>query len=827
MTQLAKSIKTAIPSGGSPLQKENTLCIVSFFLILLCSLLSSDISGQDKIPSSPRVTITGKVIDQRLGEPVPYATVILKSKKLNKTITGDIADDDGSFEIKEGLEGDFILEVQYIGYKTYSKEISISSINKEESKRKEIDLGIIQILEAIEELDEVIITAERSTIEQKIDRKVINVGKDLAILGVTAADIMVNVPSVDIDQDGSILLRGNKNVRILIDGKPSNIDSKQLLQQIPSNSIKRIELITNPSAKYNPEGMSGIINIVLNRSAKMGFNGNVNFGLNAGIKSRYNGALDFNYRTGKFNIYGNYGTKMGKSPLEGFIERLDEQSAEIWSSETNGITHLGKFGVDLYLDDQNTISVYTNQSGLNNKVFGNTDISFEGNSTYLGQRYDSERDNNTGTYNLDYTHDFDKKGHTIEVEADYNTYRGKETTEFRFRDDDLLTLHRDDVDDDRTNTTLNLDYTNPLTDKSKLELGAEARLQRIDNTYNTTSLNLKDSYYSYDRNIHSLYGTYGKSFKKWAYQVGVRLEKYEVVGTFNQAEESNDVFRNEIFSAYPSAYVTYTPDDKTQKNSYQISYSRRVDRPGLGQINPIRAWSSARVTNVGNPKLIPQFTNSIEFNYTRGLEKGSFITSVFYRKIKDEITRFAFTDPQDPTRILFSYNNYRNNSAYGFEISGNYKLTEWWSFNTSFDLYSQMQKGVTEDELEEVENILYNIKMNHSFNATDKLIFQLIGLYRGANENLQYVTGAYYFMNIGARYSFLKGKGTINLSFNDILKTQQFSFDATQPIRQVGEFNSDTETISLGLSYRFGGGKNKALKRKNRDRNEKSGGGFL
>ncbi len=763
-------------------------------------------------------TIKGQVLDKELKEPISYATIIVKTKNQAKILTGSSSNEKGNFEVKNVAYGQILVEFQFIGYKTVVKEITLNS--------KTTNIGIIELEQESEALEGVLIVAERSTIEQRIDRKIINVGKDLTTAGASAADIMNNIPAVSIDQDGNLSLRGNDNVRVLLDGKPTNISASQLLQQIPSTSIKKIELITNPSAKYNPEGMSGIINIVLHKNSNLGLNGSINTGLVVWDNVQYNGSTTLNYRTGKFNVYGNYGLNSRKRRVLGTIFRQQDDSNEKWNSASNSDSHLFKAGLDFFIDDKNTLSFYTNQNIFNSDVLGINDVLFNNQTAFINQVYDSNRDNTNASYNLDYKHLFAKDNHSIELEVDYNTFRGGELSDFSIKDEMMTTNYTDDIDNIRNNTIINLDYINPFSEQTTLELGAEARIQNIDNTFITSNTNSANSNYKYDRNIYSFYTTYNKTIGKWAYQIGARLENYKVKGIFDKNNSNRELFQDEIFSIYPSAFLKFTPDLETQKNAYQISFSRRVDRPGLDQINPIRVWSSARVTNVGNPNLRPQFTNSIEANYTRKLKRGSITTGVFYRAISNEITRFAFRDPQLPSRILFSYDNYQDNTAYGFEVSGNYRPTNWWNFNTSVDLYAQTQKGIAENEAIAVDNVLYNIRMTNNFKINKKITLQLFGLYRGANDNLQYQTKAFYFVNAGARYSFAKRKGTFSLNMNDIFKTQQFSFEGNRPIVQVGEFSWNSRTLYFGLSYRFGG-KNKSVSRKKRISNEKKGNDFL
>ena len=263
------------------------------------------------------------------------------------------------FEIKEIPLGKSNLEVQYIGFKTFSKEINITNDNRE------INLGTILLNEDSATLDEVVIRAETSTVVQKVDRKVINVGKDLTASGTTASELLNNVQSVSVDsQTGVVSLRGNENVRILVDGKPTNISAAQLLKQIPSTSIKSIELITNPSAKYNPEGMSGIINIILNKNANMGFNGSLDTGVTGGHYVRYNTSTNMNYKTGKVNFFGNYGFNGGDNYNFGFVNRADANRLQNFIFKNNNQSHLVKVGADIYLDKKKLCLFTPHKVGL-------------------------------------------------------------------------------------------------------------------------------------------------------------------------------------------------------------------------------------------------------------------------------------------------------------------------------------------------------------------------------------------------------------------------------------------------------------------------------
>ncbi|HRV54382.1 MAG: TonB-dependent receptor [Flavobacteriaceae bacterium] len=817
---------------------KKLLTTLTIFFISLAVSAQNSVTSFDK-----KGTITGKVIDATLSEPLPYVTIVVKNIN-GETITGSITDDNGEFKINDLPDGKMNVSVQFIGYKTQTKEINITS------DTKNINLGTFVLEEEATGLDEVTVVAEVSTIEQKIDRKVVNVGKDLTTAGATASDIMNNIPSVNVDQQsGNISLRGNENVRVMVDGKLSNVPVAQLLKQIPSTSIKQIELITNPSAKYNPEGMSGIINIILHKNTNIGFNGNINLGVTKEINARFNSSIDMNYRNGKFNLYGNYGNNIGKSANYGQVLRTSDDLLQEFDFGNNNKSHLYKVGLDFYLDDKNTFSIFTNQNLYDGKGTGTTDITY-GDDTMTRQLFDNETDNVSSQYNFAYRHDFKKDGERLDVEADYNDFSQDEKADFRFVNIDFPPNYLDFVNTDRDQTTINIDYTNPLSESTKLEAGLEARLFNSDILYNSTGQSFTEdgdivptpgTDFTYSRDIYSAYVTYGKNYEKWSYQVGLRAE---TVAVDNNAKQYNDdgttedfKFENDYFQIYPSAFFTYTP---SEKNTFQLSYSRRVDRPGVDQVNPIREWSTPLISSYGNPELEPQFTNSLEVNYTRNLKKGSITAGVFYRIIEDEINRALYVDRIDLDKTILTFDNFENTSAYGIELSSNYRPTKWWSLNASFDLYSQKSKGISEElntaegqaptvndivaKKVEVDNLVWNVRMNNNFSITKDLTFSLFGMYRGMQKGIQFERQPMYFVNTGLRYNFMQN-ATVSFNYNDIFNTMKFEFESDRPYPSKGEFNWESNSWYVGLSYRFGGNKYRAVQRKNRDNNEKSGGG--
>lgn len=824
-------------------------------VFLLCAfLLSISVSANPTDHSETKDgSISGRVMDATLNLPLPYVNVIIKNAS-NETITGSITKDDGTFDIKKIPEGKIIVSIQYIGFKTISKTIEIGK------KVYDIKLGDIFLEEDVANLDEVTVVAEVTTIQQKVDRKVINVGKDLTTAGPTASDIMNNIPSINVDQQtGNISMRGNENVRVMVDGKYSNVPIAQLLKQIPSSSIKQIELITNPSAKYDAEGMSGIINIILHKNTNIGFNGNLNVGLTKEIYAKFNGSLDMNYRNGKFNFYGNFGSNSGKYLNEGIITRLDDNSMQKFDILNGNNSQLYKLGVDFYLNDTNTLSFFTNQNLSDGKGSGTSTIQYVNQPIGL-QFFNTESENISSQYNGVFKHKFKKEGEKLDFEVDYSIFDEDEFINNKFQDFIFPPDYSDFTNTDRNQTTINIDYENPLSEKAKLEFGAEVRLFNTNIDYYSTGLSVNENQdgipnngdefiptpatdFDYTRNIYSLYATYGKTFEKWSYQLGLRAESVqEDANALRQLQNSaeNTTFKNDYFQAYPSAFFTYSPSDK---NSYQMSYSRRVDRPGIQQVNPIREFSTPLISSYGNTELQPQFTNSFELNYTRKMELGSITGGVFYRLVQDEINRAVFIDPIDINKTILTYDNFDNTTAYGLEVSSNLKPLKWWNFNLSFDLYSRAQKGITEflsvpteiatpddivRETVEVNNVVYNFRMFNNFSVTKKLNLSIFSMYRGKEDGLQFSSKPMFMVNTGLRYSFMEDqRATFSFNYSDIFNTAKYEFEGDRPTPMTGRFNWESNTWNIGFSYRFGGNQYRALQRKSRDKNENSGSGGL
>ncbi|MFN3755614.1 MAG: TonB-dependent receptor domain-containing protein [Flavobacterium sp.] len=768
--------------------------------------------------------ITGKVLDKNSGAPLSYVTVVVK--QYNEIVTGSITDEKGVFTIKGLAWQSFELEVQFMGYTTQKIPIQLSS------KSKSLDLGVISLEEEVVVLNNVEVVGEKSTIVQKIDRKVVNVGVDLINAGPTASDMLNNIPSVSVDpQNNSVTLRGNSNVRIFIDGKPTNLSASQVLQQIPSASIKQIELITNPSAKYNPEGMSGIINIILHKNANLGFNGSVNAGANFAITPKGNASVEMNYRVNKVNFYTNYSINNGIWRNEGFIRtessfNEDNSNLSDFYIRNHNNNNFWKGGMDYYLNDKSTLSFFTVQSFFNNRSYFATDVSyFNGVNPDVTQIFEAYNKGSNQIYNLGYKLKFDNPMQTLDIEVNYN--RNKTPEDSQFYDGNRNLLQTNQIENIGDNLIINADFVLPVGETAKWELGLESRFDGTNNEFDRNFTAFSD--FEYKRNIQSAYANFGKQSGAWSYQLGVRLENYIAEALFNQVDETPGTFKDEIFTFYPSAFLTY---EASEKNSFNLSYSRRVDRPSIGQVNPIRDWASPTIDQVGNPELRPQFTNSVEFNFTRKIKTGSITSGVFFRYVNDLISQVVLTSPFDQNKRLLTYDNFDNNTQYGIEVSGNLNLEKWWSLNFGVDSYFRNAKGIVENqqrELEEktVDAILFNARMNHTFTVNKDFRIIWFTMYRGGVDDIQFNNELMWRTDLGFRYNILNGKGSIGMRFNDMFNTMRARFNSVTPDDVRGQFRWESRMLNVNFNYRFGSGDNKAMQRKQRDRNETQGGGLF
>lgn len=743
-----------------------------------------------------QATVNGVIKDSN-GIVVPYASIEFYTQgETQELIDGTMSDESGSFSIENLPFGDYELVITAVGFSEFSHFLQINQ-NIHSLETLELSSDFIE-LAAVE------IRGETSQYRTEIDKRVVDVGKDLVSAGADAAAVLNNIPSVNVDQQtGQLSLRGNENVKVMLDGKPTNIPAEQLLKQLPSNAISKVEIITNPSAKYDPEGNSGIINIITYKNQRKGYHLAVDLGLTQGRKTRHNTGLNANFNTGNFNFFGNYNGSFGKNRFEGNIDNYDSKLNQFIDNTYRSKVHIFKAGLDWFISDKSELTLYTNQyyhkgnSDADANVFdGNTNHLFLNSS--IGRGIYKNQD-----YNLNFKQSFDKDDHNLVLDAVYATSNHDDR---RYFDDTFPVAEYSEYrHGDKSSLRINLDYTNPISETGKIEAGLQYRYNDDDNNLLSDQEIEEGSIvftpninFGLKRDIYSAYLNYGQKFGKLSMQLGVRAEQVEDRVRFDVAPTTSGQFKNDYFELYPSVFFTY---QLTEKDQLSLNYSRRVDRPRADQMSPVPEWTTSTMINKGNPDLKPQFTNSVELGYLKSIRGGSINAVVFYRRIEDNIFRTVDLNPENENIIVQKYVNYNSTESYGLELSANYRPIRWWSFNASFDAFSNELFYDTQRK----QSFQWNARANNNFTINKQLSIQNFFMYRGKFEFIQGESMPMWRLDLGARYSFMNGKATLSARVTDIFKTFYSEVNLTNPVNGKGKFQWESQTVYVGFSFNIGG----------------------
>ncbi|MFT5617855.1 MAG: iron complex outermembrane receptor protein [Arenicella sp.] len=806
--------------------------------------------GKREMPSIGR--LVGEIVDEA-GKPVEYATVALMHLR-DSSLTGAITDAKGKFEITEIKLGRHELKVSFIGYETYVQNPIALSPRAEAGIDQ--NLGSIAIKPSAAMIEAVEVSAERDIMEMSLDKKVFNVDKNITATGGSATDVLQNVPSVSVDIDGNVSLRGSENVNILIDGKPSGLTgaSRQaILEQIPAATIERIEVITNPSAKYDADGTAGIINIVTKKNGVKGLNGSVT--VNVGTRDKYNATGLLNYRKGKWNHSFNYSYRYDPRFREGtnfrenlFLSELGTvDSATFLNQVTDGnqnrTSHLFKFGTDYSIDNKNTLSMsvlYNQNSRGRDELINYEFLDGSRATTQLNTRNTEENsDRESVDFNLGYSKDFNKKGQNLSVEMRYSDTWGSQLGEFveQYRDgnnnslpDTTDLVQRNLADNSSNITTIQIDYVNPVSKTKKYEFGYKSILRNIlndfqfedfdESTQNYIPSALLNNEFDYSEDVHAAYVNYSQGFGKLSLQAGLRAEQ-----TFTQSDlvTTGETFENDYFSLFPSGYLSYNPTDKDE---WRIGYSRRVNRPRTRQLNPFRNNSDLQNVREGNPFLLPEYIDSYEVSYARNWDKISLTSTAYWREIHDMIR--SFRTVLDDQSILRSYVNLSGGRSYGLEMVMSGKVTKWWNLTLSTNVFqSEIDGSNIEADLNN-DAFTYSFRMNSNIDLPKDIKLQISTFYRAPFVTTQGEIQAFYSTSLALQRKILKGKGTVNVRLSDVFNNLRFKFDQEGTFLDEGtgftqsSYRKRESRIGyLSFSYRFG----KATSKKRRKGGRKGGGG--
>lgn len=773
-------------------------------------------------------SVTGIVVERGTNTPVQDVTVTLFKSEDSSKVGGANTDAAGMFVITGVPYGNYKLEVNLIGYGTaVVRGIVVSKDNPN------ANVNTISLRAGITETEEIVVETEKSAIEFKADRKIYNVDGQMVTQGGSAADVLKNIPSVSVDNDGNISLRGNTNVRITVDGKPFGLQGQNrstILQQIPANQIASIEVMTNPGAKFDAEGVSGVINIILKKSDNFGYNGSLQ--LNTGTQDKYTGSLNLNARQSDFNFYGNYDFRRFNSPVTGDVTRYNYIDPDAYyldqnnSAHSRNTNHFVKGGIDYNPNELNSMSLsgnYMNREGRRN-----------GNGHSLQQ-------NTAGITTLEYLSNSgeDRKGYTVDANFYYQRkWKDSKRTltgDFTFsrNDDDLNSfttetpitpvvpnpLNRLQTNDEKNNNFIGqVDLVNPFSETMKLEAGLKTTINDIDQDYITNDFNYTTNQFAvnpnftnrfkYTENVYAAYLSYSGSINDFSYVLGVRGEQTNTKGDL---VTTNQQFDQNYFDLFPSASLSQKLG-KTEEIS--LSYSRRIQRPQSWALNPFKQATDPLNYFSGNPNLKPQYTNSFELSFIKYLNTTTVTPSVFYRRTTDLIQRVRELLDSNVAGVTFA--NYAKESSYGVELIVNSQLFQFLNLNGSVSYFK------TESDAQNLTPGLVNSNSTWSGRASamatlpDYFNLMLSYFYSGEITFPQGNLAPFQSFDASISKDFFDKSLTLGFRFSDIFNTLNFKVNIVNDasFREDITFKRDSRTAFFNLTYRFGNYKDNKPKRR-------------
>tara|TARA_R110001606_G_scaffold399054_2_gene580245 strand:+ start:18784 stop:21195 length:2412 start_codon:yes stop_codon:yes gene_type:complete len=796
-----------------------------------------------KPSNATNITLTGKVVDAKTNQPLEYATIVLKDVKTQK-VTGGITDEKGSFSVQTP-KGTYDISIEFISFKTKKNLAQVITDNK--------DFGIIKLEEDASSLDEIVVVAEKSSVDIRLDKKIYNVGKDMTVKGGTAADVLDNVPSVDVDAEGAISLRGSENVRILIDGKPSalvGISGADALKQLPSDAIERIEVITSPSARYDSEGTAGILNIILRKGTATGFNGSVN--VTAGDPRNYQGAVNLNLRSEKINLFSNFGYSDNASPgvynsnityLEDGV--IDSTRIENRDNLRNRKGINANVGLEYFINKKSSITgtIFVRDSDGGDISTNNiSSFSAAGNNLYNSTRIQNETEiDKTLQFSLNYINNFNEKGHKLSFDLQHSA--NKENQSAIITDVFPETNSTDELSIDNL---LQADYVLPIGENAQFEAGYRGSFENLSSDYLVNAPNLDPIYdpsnnLEFIQNVNAFYTQFGSKINKFSYLLGLRAEMTNIdINLLN----TNESFVKKYTDFFPTVNFGY---EITEDQSFTLGYSRRLSRPRSYYLNPFENRASETVISKGNVDLDPTYTNSFDLGYLNRWDKLTLNSSIYYQHSINDIQRvnsqeIRIINGKETNILVRQPINLASEDRAGFEFTANYNASKKVRLSGSFNFFQFETKGeytydVTDPFTNEVTNITQNFdtKNNSWFTRFDAKITlpwdiqSQTGLnYRGARNEAQSDVDGILSVNLAFSKDILKEKGTLVLNVSDLFNSRKYNVTGYAPSRENPTnitdqtFQRRVRQISLNFSYRFN--QKKTQEKKNSGERQESGG---
>ena len=799
--------------------------IKKFILFICCCFTIATLFSQ-KLNTSNSIIISGKVIDSKSKQPLEYATIIIKNT-VTKDISGGVTNLDGSFSI-EIPKATYTIDVAFISFQSikFPKENIIS----------DKDLGVIKLSEATNGLDEIVIVAEKTTVDIRLDKKIFNIGKDLSIRGGNASDVLGNVPSVQVSVEGTVSLRGNENVTILIDGRPSalvGMNGAEALRQIPAEAIEKVEVITSPSARYDAEGTAGILNIILRKNKLIGFNGSLQ--LDLGFPARAGTAFNANWRTEKWNLFTNTGFRYNETPGNAFSDSdfLSNTAQNAKVTENRNFGRLGRsiftsFGAEYYLTENSSIIgniVFNggNDDDVNTNKIDRFNVLGDLNEATFRTESESESEQRI-QYTLDYVNNFDNNGKKLSINGQYSSEREdilNDITEIDTQVNLLNDLEQVLENQNENSGLLQIDYVNPVGENIQYEAGYRGNYRDIFNSFYLaeredfenngplipdTGLN---NSFNYEELINAAYVQYGQKFNRISLLVGLRYEHTSLEIVQEISTTKNKINYGKLFPTINLGFEFKDGENIT------LGYNRRIRRPRGRSLNPFPSRSSESNVYSGNIDLNPVITDAIDLGYLKRWDKFTISTSIYYNISNDNWERIQedtgmLTDNGDPITKRFPI-NLSTQERTGLELTLNYKPFKVWNINSDFNVYDVTSKGnytntstnVTQNF--DFKNTSYFIRLNQKITLPSAVDLQINTNYSGPSENAQTKSKGVFSLNIAASKDLFNEKASLSLNFSDVFNTRISQRKTIIPdfLEQYSEFQWREPQLRISFVYRF------------------------
>ena len=785
-------------------------------IALLCIFFLS-VSTLAQRPHRPQNTskymVTGKVFDRETQQALEYATLVFTPKR-SKKVTGGITDKNGRFEI-EVPQDVYDISIDFLSFKSKTfKEVKVD---------KFINLGNIYLESDTENLDEVEIIAEKTTVEVKLDKKIYNVGKDLTVKGGSASDVLENVPSVSVDVEGNVSLRGNESVRILIDGKPSGLvglNSTDALRQLPADAIRKVEVITSPSARYEAEGTAGIINIILRKSKAQGFNASVS--LTAGVPDYYAPSANINYRSKKYNVFTNIGYRYWKGPGEGHFYNYIGDESNKTKEEFRNYTRMrkglnGNIGLEYFLTKKASVT----GSFLYRQAPGDTDIENQSFNYLIGTetlRTEFERQTrNVFEYSLNFTQHFrDSYDHKLTFDVKYEDDDEQELSDIEENYlepfEGLLTTENVDNLEVQKEWLIKSDYVHPFGKNQQFEAGFQAKLNDNSVDYSLDIFETDEVYHSdnslnYLENIYAAYVQYGSKMGAFSYLAGLRLEQTEqdvqVIGDDSEIDlpvEDLDFTKN-YTNWFPTLNLTY---EFSKNQNLTLGYNTRIRRPRSRHLNPFPSRSSTSNVFKGNPQLNPVISYTFDLGYYQKWNQFTLNTSVYYQTADDAMQFVRYTLDGDMETIYATPINLNKEERIGSEISLTYSPKRGIRFNNSANIFNYKSDGSYEGTDYTADDISWFNRFSAKIALSKKSDFQANFFYRGPSEDNVFTRKGIFSANAAYSIDLLKDKATLSLNVRDIFNSRyREMYAAYGDFSSYSKFQWRKRQFMLNFTYRF------------------------